>query len=98
MDYKDYITARQNNLKTAKIGRVELYQQEINEYLEAGKIFIVQYRKIYQIVHVNYKPEFIPYCGKLVYTSPDNLTRRGRYFALTAKEVNKLIGFNLLAE
>ena len=94
----DYMTARQNNLPTAKVGNVDLYLQEITEYLEAGKIFIVQYRKIYQIKHVNYKPEFIPYCGQLISTFQKPLTKRGHFYAMTAKEVNNLVGFELLAD
>lgn len=98
MNYKDYQLARSNNLPTAKIGNIELYDQEIKEYLLKGCKYIVTYKKVYQIKQFNCKPGFVPFHGLLVFNSLDPLTRRGRYYAMTAKQVNNLIGIELLGE
>lgn len=98
MDYLDYQTARQNNLQTVKFGSVELYGQEIKEYYESGRIFIVQYRKIYQIRTFNAKNGCIPFAGNLLSTFQKPLTRRGRFYAMTAKQVNELVGLELVTQ
>lgn len=97
MNYKEFFEARLNNLPFASVGPVKLFEQQINEYLEAGNRYIVTYKKVYEIVTANYKPGFVPFRGHLVYSSPEALTRRGRYYPMSAKAVNDLLGFELLA-
>lgn len=97
MSYNEFFEARSNNLPFASVGPVELFEQQINEYLEAGTRYIVAYKKVYEIVTANYKPGFVPFRGQLVYSSSEALTRRGRYYAMSAKAVNNLLGFELLA-
>lgn len=92
MTYKEYFEARLNNLPKTKIGNVEFYEQELNELTESGDIYVITFKKIYQICPANYKPGFIPYYGKLVFSSPEQLCKRGRYYTMNAKGVNNLLG------
>ena len=98
MTYKEFMQARANNLPTVKIGGAELFEQEIFELLEKKQEYIVNYKKVYQIATANYKREYLPFYGRLVYTSPEPLTKRGRFVPMTAKEINHLLGFDLLSE
>ena len=77
-----------------KIGNVELLPQEAAEVYERG-LYIVAFRRVYQ---VNYSAAQGRYYGQEVYYSADSLplTRRGRYVSMTAAEVNRLIGHELL--
>ena len=58
------------------------------------KKYIMAYRTVYQ---PNYSVN-VGYYAMPVYTSrAGNLTRAGRYFHFTGDQVNKIIGFDLLA-
>lgn len=79
-----------------KIGSVELLEEDAAR-LYAEKKYIVTYSKIFQIMPPS--KGFPLYHGHPVYTqNGGGLTRRGRFHALTGKEVNSLIGYNLLNE
>ncbi len=82
--------------KTATIGPIVLTEAQIDECLENNKKYIVTGSMVYEIRHVNYKQEYIPYYGSLVYSSQTPIIKRG-FEAHTAKEVNELIGYELLA-
>lgn len=81
---------------TAKIGNVVLTYDELASLCEQGKIYIVSGSKIYQLAYSNASEMFY---GILVYTNMDGtLTKRGRFFAYNGKQVNDLVGFELLRE
>lgn len=84
-----------------KIGNVELTEAEAEEMYFNHK-YIVQYRKIYQLGwcenYINPDGTYGGVYGTLIYTSEKPLTKRGRFFALTAAEVNDLLGFKILIE
>lgn len=81
---------------TVQIGHVSLDEEKLNDCLESQKRYIVTKYKVYEIRSVNYKPEYLPYYGSLVYSSQTPIIKRG-YEAHTSKEVNELIGYELLA-
>ena len=57
-----------------------------------NKKYIVTYKSVYQPFYsVN-----AGYYANKVYTSKGNMTRAGRFFHMTGKEVNHLIGIELL--
>lgn len=74
--------------KIIKIGGVELTEQEAQQLFNDRR-FIVTYGKIYDITYRNGS-----FHGKEIYKSK-GMTRRGRYFALTADQINNLVGFKL---
>lgn len=52
--------------------------------------------KVYEIQSVNYKPKYLPYYGSLVCSSQTPIIKIG-FDEHTTKEVNELIGYELLA-
>lgn len=54
---------------TVQIGPVSLDEEKLNDCLESQKRYIVTRYKVYEIRSVNYKPEYLPYYGSLVYSS-----------------------------
>lgn len=80
-----------------KAGRVELSREEVQEFVDAGRVYIVAYRDIYFIDWSNNAGR---YYARKIYTKYGDLplTKRGRFFAYTAKDVNNLLEFDLLAE
>lgn len=81
-----------------KIGPVELYVEDVQKMLEENK-YIVTYTKIYQIHFSQAQNRFY---GSCIYTydrkGGPGMTRRGRFYALPAAEVNRLVGCNLIRE
>lgn len=80
-----------------KAGRVELSHEEIQELVDAGRVYIVAYRDIYFIDWSNNAGR---YYARKIYTKITDLplTKRGRFYAYPAKWVNDLLDFDLLAE
>jgi hypothetical protein len=80
-----------------KAGRVELSREEVEEFVDAKRVYIVAYRDIYFIDWCNNMGR---YYARKIYTKFTDLplTKRGRFFAYTAKDVNNLLEFDLLAE
>jgi len=79
-----------------KIGTIELSGFEAERLYESGKRYLVTYSKIYALDYsVN-----AGYHGRLIYKRQEKggFTRRGRFFAYPASEVNHLLGFKLLQE
>lgn len=83
--------------KTATIGHIVLTEAQIDECLENNKKYIVTGSMVYEIRHVNNKPEYLPYYGSKIYMSQTSLMKNGSWKACTANEVNELIGYELLA-
>lgn len=81
-----------------KIGRVELTKDEANNLYFSGKRYICAYRRIYQLNWcVNYKPCGGVYGTEIYYHEGQlPLTKKGRFIAVTAEDVNKMLGYNLL--
>jgi len=81
-----------------KIGNIELTEKEANQFYFDKKRYIVSYRRIYQLNWCeNYKHGGGVYGTEIYYHKGDlPLTKKGRFFAMTAEQVNKLLGFNLL--
>ena len=75
---------------TVQIGHASLDEEKLNDCLESQKRYIVTKYKVYEILSVNYKQEYIPYYGSLVYSSQTPIIKR-EFEAHTAKEVNELI-------
>ena len=80
-----------------KAGRVELSLDEVQEFVDAKRVYIVAYRDIYFIDWSNNAGR---YYARKIYTKITDLplTKRGRFYAYPAKWVNDLLGFELLAE
>lgn len=75
-----------------KIGSVELTEEEVKALYEAKK-YICTYSGVYQIFY----NENYGFSGQLI-IHYKNLARRGRFYSLTAKEINKIIGKSILRE
>lgn len=80
-----------------KIGRVELLESEALKMYQEQK-YIVTYSAIFQLFYsVN-----AGIYGQKIYQKPTKesvgFTRRGRFYAMDAKAVNHLLGFNLVNE
>jgi hypothetical protein len=80
-----------------KAGRVELSREEVQEFVDAKRVYIVAYRDIY---FIDWSNNMGRYYARKIYTHYGDLplTKRGRFFADKAKWVNDLLGFQLLAE
>lgn len=80
-----------------KAGRVELSRKDVEELVESNRVYIVAYRDIYFIDWCNNMGR---YYARKIYTKFTDLplTKRGRFYAYTAKDVNNLLEFDLLAE
>ncbi len=76
-----------------KIGTVELTEQEA-EKLYFEKKYIVNYSGVYQLFYSAAQRRVY---GQKIYSSK-GLTKRGRFFAFTAEQVNRLIGIELVAD
>ena len=75
------------------IGRVELTKKEAFNLYEQQK-YIVTHSNIYQL-HYSQAQECV--YGQVIYRGR-GLTRRGRFFALSGTEVNRLIGCQIVNE
>ncbi len=75
------------------IGGVELLREEV-EMMYSQKLYIVAYTGVYQILFSQAQDR---YHGQKVY-SEKGLSRRGRFYTMTAPQVNELIGKDLLDE
>ncbi len=82
---------------TIRIGRVELTEDDARKLHEAGK-YILTYSKVYAVCY----SENAGYYGHEVYRTvtkgQGGMCRRGRFHALTAAEVNNILGYKLLNE
>ncbi len=76
-----------------KIGTVELTEQEA-EKLYFEKKYIVNYSGVYQLFYSAAQHRVY---GQKIYSSK-GLTKRGRFFAFTAEQVNHLIGYELVTD
>ena len=70
-------------------GKVECTEQEVQKWYEEGK-YIVTYNGIHQIVYSRAQQTF--YTLHILYKK--GMVCRGRFFAMTAEHVNKLLGWN----
>ena len=80
-----------------KVGTVELYKSEAEKLYHEGK-YIVQYNKIFQIMYSIAQNQ---YGGYLLYRKPEKgmgFTKRGRFVAMTGKQVNEMLGLKLVIE
>ena len=76
-----------------KIGSVEVTEQEAFSLYEQGK-YIVTYSMIYQL---HYSAAQKRVYGTVIYRSP-GMARRGRFYAIDGKSVNRLVGSMLVNE
>ena len=81
---------RYENIYT--IGRTEITESDAWKIYEAGK-YILNYSGVWQICYSQAQRRFY---GMNVYNHK-GMARRGRFYTLTGAEVNRLVGFNLLA-
>lgn len=83
-------------MEIIKIGNVEFSADEARRYYESEK-YIVTYSKIYAL-HWSAAQQKV--YGSVIYEKPKTggvgLAKRGRFFILSADNVNGLLGFNLL--
>lgn len=85
-----------------KVGRIELTDAEALGMYFSGKRYIVAYRTVYALEwcanYTNPDGSHGGVYGREIYYHYGEmpLTRRGRWFAHTAAEVNKLIGKDIL--
>lgn len=83
---------KRHPLEPYKVGTVELSRAEMADLCDNEK-YIVSGRKIYQI---NYSAAQNDYTYQCLYTTLDSMTGRGRFYKMTAAEVNYQLGFDLL--
>ena len=85
-----------------KVGNIELMNSELNDFYFSGKRYLVAYRKVYALEwcenYVNPDGNYGGVYGHEIYYHDGKLplTKRGRWAAKTAEEVNRLIGRDLL--
>lgn len=81
---------------TVKIGNVELTDNEALKLYKEHR-YIVTYKSVYQLF---YSQNVGGVYGNKIYYHYNTLplTKRGRFYAMTAREVNKLIGHEILIE
>jgi hypothetical protein len=78
-----------------KAGRVELTYTDCDRIARHGKL-IVAYRDIYKLHWSNAQGRY--YASKVYHSDGEvGITKRGRWIALTATEVNRILGFDLFA-
>lgn len=80
-------------MEVIKIGNVELTEKEAWELYE-NKMYIITYSKIYQL---HYSQAQQKVYGQEIYHQK-GLARKGRFHKLTAKEINHLVGYQLVIE
>ncbi len=85
-------TDKRHPLEPYKVGPVYLSREEMEEICNSEK-YIVSGCKIYQINFSAAQNDFTYQC---IYTTMDNLTRRGRFYTMDGATVNRLLGFDLL--
>jgi hypothetical protein len=79
-----------------KAGRVELSFVECDRIARRGQL-IVAYRDIYELHWSNAQGFY--YASKVYHYDGENaLTKRGRWSAMSARDVNNLLGFELFVE
>ena len=82
-----------NNNIYCKAGNVELTKEEA-EYIYNNKLYVVSYSGIYQ-------PHFSQAQNRIYFMQicmEKGLARRGRFYKLSAKEINHIMGFEYLKE
>lgn len=78
-----------------KVGRIELSEAEADRYYASGKRYFVNNSSIYSLSYSTNAG----YNSRPIYKSPSgSLTKRGRFFAYDAMQVNHLLGYKLLNE
>ena len=80
--------------KIIRIGKVELYEEEAAKIYSEGK-YIITCSRVYA---VHYSNAVGYYGSELHYKPRARYTRPGRFFTLTAKQINDVLGFSLLNE
>ena len=70
-------------------GKVECTEQEVQKWYEEGR-YLVTYNGVHQIVYSRAQQTF--YTLHIIYKR--GLVCRGRFFAMSAEHVNKLLGGN----
>lgn len=81
------------NERIVKIGNVELYESEVQKLYEEKK-YIATYSGVYQILYSNAQKKF--YGLKII--EEKGIARRGRFYVMTPKEINKVLGKKVLIE
>ena len=81
------------NNNIVKVGRVEMYEKDLENLYNEKKYIVASYG-IYQICYSVVQRKF--YGMKI--SDIKGLAGRGRYYTLTAKEINHVLGYEYLAE
>ena len=76
-----------------KIGRVEMYESDVKRLYTERKYVVTSYA-IYQIMYSQAQATFY---GQKV-SDIKGMARRGRFYTLTASEINHVLGYEYLAE
>lgn len=80
------------NGRVFKAGTVELTYSEAQDFIDAGREFITTYSKTYQL---HYSTAQEKYFASLICNKGYSGTR-GRFHALTAEELNKVAGYDIV--
>ena len=91
LSYQDFHELKDEFVKVA--GTIEIHPAEL-EWLYNHHYYILKYRDIYQIYH-SQNGGFYAYP---IYKAGKPLTKRGRWSHSRAKEINSVLGFELLEE
>lgn len=80
--------------KIIRIGKVELYEEEAEKIYSENK-YIITCSRVYAVNH----SDAVGYYGSELHYKPRaRYTRPGRFFTLTAREINNVLGFSLIKE
>lgn len=86
-----------DNMKIIRIGRVELTEDDARRLYEAGK-YILTYSKIYAVCYSENAGCYGHEVYRTVTKGKGGMCLRGRWHALSAADVNHLLGYKLLNE
>ena len=77
-------------MKITKLaGTIECTEEEVQKWYDAGK-YIVKYNGVHQIFYSQAQQTY--YTHHIIYKN--GMTKRGRFFVMSAEQVNKLLGGN----
>lgn len=96
LTWEEWRKLRDSNAPIINICGVELYGLELERMWEQGLRYLIRYR---DIIEINFCPNLRGnFYGKVIRKLESPYTKRGRYYKFTAKEVNKVLGYQLLNE
>lgn len=88
----DFFEARSDKALRVKAGRVTLHKAQA-QWIYEHKLYIITSSAVYQ---PRYSVNAGFYFSRLLYTPGARYAARGRFHVLTAKDINNVLGYELL--